>query len=297
MKQAIINSVEKEFEGADYRVAAAKGLFDMVAAGENPMTVKILTNVDSATKSEAFRLSAAASSLDTTPVFVGVKTRKGAIECHVYNRFGIPAVSLLGLREILQNRTLNYAERGGPVVYIDGEKMRQQRERLGLSLGYVSRSVGVSRKSIAEYEKGGRARPEVAEKIEGVLKVKITKNDLGAGTLEDYPGRARGLEAFVDRKLKTLGFDTTRISKSVFNIAARRDDVILANVSEDTRNLRKNAAMLHGICEITDRRAVFVSARFSKSNVEGLPVITRNELRDVDEAEDFEEIVLERAWV
>ncbi|MBI4177040.1 MAG: helix-turn-helix domain-containing protein [Candidatus Aenigmarchaeota archaeon] len=294
MKQGVIGSVEKEFEDADYRIAAAKGLFDMVAAGENPMTVKILTNVDSVTKSGAFRLSAAASSLDTTPVFVGVKTRKGAMENCVYTRFGVPAVSLLGLREILQNRTLNYAERGGPVVYIDGEKMRQRREALGLSLGAVSRSVGVSRKSISEYEKGGRARPEVVEKIENTLKARITKNDLFPEITSNYAGRARGLEAFVDKKLKSLGFDTMRISRSVFNIAARRDEVILANVSENTRNLRKNASMLHGISEITNRRAVFVSARFSKSSVGGLPVITRDELDAVDEIEDFEEMVGEK---
>lgn len=294
MKQDIAESLEEEFENADYAVAASRGLFDMVAAGDSSFTIKIITNIDSVTRGEAMRLSAAAASLDTTPFFVGVRTRKNLIEDSVYNRFGVPAVSLTGLHEILRNRSLSYAEKGGPVVYVDGEKMRNGRERLGLSLGAVSREVGVSRKSVLEYEKGGRARPEVAKRIENLLGIYITVNNLRA----DYAGgkkeKLRGFGAFVDRKLKTLGFDTTIISRSVFNLAARHDDVILANVSENARNFRKSASMLHDISEVTGKRAVFVSNRFSKSNFEGVPVITREELNAVDGIECFEEMVEER---
>ncbi|MBI3412467.1 MAG: helix-turn-helix domain-containing protein [Candidatus Aenigmarchaeota archaeon] len=294
MKHGIVESVEEEFENADYRVAAAKGLFDMVAAGRNSLTVKILANIDSATMGGALRLSAAASSLDTRPIFVGVKTRKGVIEDSVYHRFGVPAVSLAGLKEILCNRALNYVEKGGSVVYVDGEKMRRRREALGLSLGNVSMSVGVSRKSIAEYEKGGRTRPEIAERIENVLGIPVTMNKSHSENYNNRHERLYGLEAFVDRKLKKLGFDTTPISGSVFNIAARHDDVILANVSESGRNFRRNAVMLHGIAEVTGKRAVLVSAKSSKNSLEGVPVITREELNDVDGIENFEDIVDEK---
>ncbi len=295
MKQDIIDSVLDEFENADYRVAMSKGLFDLVAAGESSVTVKILTNIDSATKSEASRLLAAAESLDTTPIFVGMKTRKGVIEDSIYHRFGVPAVSLLGLREILCNRTLNYVEKGGSVVYVDGEKMRERRKCLGLSLGAVSRSVGVSRKSIVEYEKGGRTRPEIARRIENILGIRITKNNLHTTAVSNYGEKPKGLEAFVDRKLKKLGFDTTTISGSVFNLAARHDDVILANISENNRNFRRNAVMLHGIAEVTGKRAVLVSARSSRNSLEGMPVITREELNAVDDIEDFEGMIEERA--
>ncbi len=294
MKHDLVDSVEEEFENADYRTAGTKGLFDIVAAGESSMVVKILTNIDSATKSEAVRLSAAASSLDAMPIFVGAKTRKGLIENCVYQRFGVPALSLTGLNEILNNRMLNYVAKGGPVVYVDGEKMRQRREYLGLSLGAISRSVGVSRKSITEYENGGRTRPEIAEKIENVLGTKITKNDLHAITMESGAARAHGLEAFVCNKLKTLGFDTTRISKSIFNLAARHGEVILANVSENTRNLHEKATMLHDISEVTNKRTVLVYKRFRKNNVDGVPVITKDDLNGMDGVEDFEEIVLEK---
>ncbi|MBI2084945.1 MAG: helix-turn-helix domain-containing protein [Candidatus Aenigmarchaeota archaeon] len=291
MKQDVLDSVEAEFENADYRIAETKGLFDMVAAGENSIVVKILNNIDSATKSEALRLSAAASSLDAMPVFVGAKTRKGPIENRVYRRFGVPSVSLQGLGGIIHDKMLNYVSKGGSVVYVDGEKMRQRRERLGLSLGAISRSVGVSRKSIAEYENGGRARPEIAEKMENVLGTKITKNDLRAMTIENDKFRARGLEAFVNKKLKTFGFDTTIISKSIFNLAARHGEVIIANVSENTRNLHKKAAMLHDISEVTNKRAVLVYKRFRKNNVEGVPVITKDDLNCMGGLEDFEQMV------
>ncbi|MBI1972011.1 MAG: helix-turn-helix domain-containing protein [Candidatus Aenigmarchaeota archaeon] len=294
MKQNIIDSAEEEFESADYRVAASKGLFDMVAAGRNSVVVKVISNIDSATRSEAIRLSAAASSLDAMPIFIGAKTRKGVIEDSVYHRFGVPAVSLAGLQEILCNRALNYVEKGGRVVYVDGGKMRRRREFLGLSLGNVSRSVGVSRKSITEYEKGGRARPEIAERIENILGIPVTTNKFRSENSDDKHERLYGLEAFVDRKLKKLGFDTTSISGSVFNIAARHDDVILANVSESGRNFRRNAVMLHDISEVTGKRAVLVSNRFSKNSSGGVPVVTREELNAVDGIEDFEEIVEER---
>ncbi len=297
MKHDLVESVEEEFENADYRIAEAKGLFDMVAAGENSIVVKVLTNIDSATNDGASGLTAAATSLDAMPIFVGVKTRKGQIDDCVYNRFGVPAVSLAGLGGIINNQMLSYVTQGGSVVYVDGQKMKQRRESLGLSLGAISRSVGVSRKSIAEYENGGRTRPEIAEKIENALGMKITKNNFDAHAADGKSMRAHGLEAFVCNKLKTLGFDTTRISKSVFNLAARHGEVILANVSENTRNLHEKAAMLHGIYEVTNKRTVLVYKKFRKNNVDGVPVITKDDLNCADGIEDFEEIVLERAGV
>ena len=106
--------------------------------------------------------------------------------------------------------------------------------------------------------------------------------------------RARGLEAFVDRKLKMLGFDTTRISKSIFNLAARHDEVILANVSENTRNLHEKAEMLHGISEVTGKRAVLVYKRFRKNSVDGVPVITKNDLDNISDVTGLEETIEEK---
>ncbi len=254
--------------------------------------MKTLFNIDSATMNEAARLSAAASALDATPIFIGMKTRKGAMEESVYRRFGVPAVSVDNLHLILEQRPASYIEKGGAVVYIDGNRMRQQREYLGLSRGAVSREAGVSRESVAEYEKGGRARPEVAKRIESLLEIKIVVNDPHTAVFENRE-KPRGLEAFVSRKLATLGFDTRKISKAVFNIVARNDEVILANVSESS-NFRKEADTLRNISDVTGKRAVFVSRKFSKNSVEGVPVITRKELVDVNDAECLEELITER---
>ncbi len=293
MRRGIIGDVEREFENADYRIAVSKGSFDIVAAGKNSMLVKTLFNIDSATLNEAGRISTAAAALDATPIFVGVKTRKGVMGEEVYRRFGVPAVSVESLHLMLGQQPVSYIEKGGAVVYIDGNKMRQQREHLGLSLGCVSREAGVSRKSVAEYEKGGRARPEIAERIENLLGVKIVINDSHPAVLEGRRETPRGLEAFVSRKLAMLGFDTRKISKAVFDLVARSDDVILANVSE-SNNFAKEADMLRNISEVTGKRAVFVSRNFFKNSVEGVPVITRNELIGVSDAGDLEELITER---
>ncbi len=293
MRRDIIEGVEREFESADYRVAASKGSFDMVAAGKDSMLVKTLFNIDSATLGEAGRLSTAASALDATPIFVGVKTRKGVMGEAVYRRFGVPAVSIESLHLILEQRPVSYIEKGGAVVYIDGDKMRQRREHLGLSLGCVSREAGVSRNSIAEYEKGGRARPAVAERIENLLGIKIIINDSRPIVPEGRREKPRGLEAFVSRKLAALGFDTRKISKAVFNIVARNGGVILANASEGN-NFKKGADMLRNISEVTGKQAVFVSRNFYKNSVGGVPVITRNELEEINEIGALEDLIAGR---
>ncbi|MFH0889768.1 MAG: helix-turn-helix domain-containing protein [Candidatus Aenigmatarchaeota archaeon] len=294
MRKDLINAVEDEFINADYRVALSRGSFDVVAAGNNSILVKVLSNIDSATETQAKSLLTAARSIDAKPMFVGTKTRKGEMEELVYHRFGVPAIAINSLQDIIANRKIfSHAGKGGSVVYIDGAKMRANRKKLGLSLGDVSREVGVSRTSIIYYENNGRARPEIVEKIECLLGSPVAINELHAANAETYE-KPKGLEAVVSRKLSRIGFSTMQISKAVFNLVARSENVILANVSENNNTFRKDAQMLHDISEITGKRAVFVSQKFFRRSVEGVPVIMRSELEEINEIEALEELIEDR---
>ncbi len=293
MANTLMDAVENEFEDANYKIAITRGSFNMVAAGDNSILVKVLPNIDSETESQAKNLLTVAQSIDAKPMLVGMKTRRGDMEELIYNRFGVPAVSISSLRDVITDKKIfNHAERGGNVVYIDGARMRSARERLGLSLGDVSREVGVSKTSIVYYENGGRARPDTARRIEELFGSPITMNELNAANAE-YSEKPKGLGAIVSKRLGSMGFSTIQISKAVFNLVARGENVILANVSEKN-NFRRDATMLRNISEITGKRAVFVSRRFAKRSVEGVPVITRDELEAIEEIGALEELISDR---
>jgi len=295
MKQELIRSVEEELESAEYKVAISRGCFDVAAAGKHSMLVKILFNIDSVTENQARSLSAASSSVDAIPIFIGLRTRKGAMEEAVYHRFGIPAVTVDALNQIVDERPLATVEKGGNVVYIDGEKMRQRRKYLGISLGSLSRETGVSKKSIMDYEYGGRARPEIARRIEEVLGSQITANKIYNILDKERTEKPKGFEATISKKFSMLGFKTMKVSGAVFNIVARNGDVILANVSEDTRRFKRNAGFLHDVSDVMGKQAVLVSKRLSKNNLEGVPVITSEDLKFVEDVEDLEDLIDERA--
>lgn len=76
-------------------------------------------------------------------------------------------VSPEGLIKILKKEKIFvYKTRGGIFVKLDNKKLRERKEELGLSLGELANILGVSRKTVYDYERGtSDVTIEVAEKL------------------------------------------------------------------------------------------------------------------------------------
>ena len=217
---------------------------DVVARRERALVVaKAVEDVDKVSEGLSVELRKVASALSATPLLIaGRKSGEVVEEGVAYEKLGVWAVAPTTLSEAARgDGPYVYSKLGRYYVKIDGERLRAARVRRGLSLGDLARMVGVSRKAIYEYERGGMdATLEVAVRMEEVLESSLALPvDIFTPPTARPPARDEGgrdvdpLEREVMSKIRKLGFEAFHFRKAPFNIIARsRRNRLLIRVSE-----------------------------------------------------------------
>jgi putative transcriptional regulator len=117
--------------------------------------------------------------LGGVPLIVGERARDAELERGaVYVRYGIYAISPSTLYDYFVELTppLVYASPGGLYVNIDGEVLRDLREKRSMSLGDLGQVLGVSRRTISKYESGMGTTLDVAIRIEEFFNTGVVKS-------------------------------------------------------------------------------------------------------------------------
>ncbi len=144
--------------------------FDLIARNDGTLLViKVVSHIDSVSEEVAFDLELISRLLGGIPLIVGEKAREAELERGaVYVRYGIYAVSPSTLYDYFVEKIppLVYASPGGLYVNIDGDVLRDLREKRNMSLGDLGNVLGVSRRTISKYESGMGTTLDVAIRIE-----------------------------------------------------------------------------------------------------------------------------------
>ncbi|PCN50182.1 hypothetical protein B6U99_05805 [Candidatus Geothermarchaeota archaeon ex4572_27] len=254
----------------------------MVARREDRLLVaKAVEDIDRVPESTSVELRRIALALSATPLLVGA--RKGDREIEegvVYERMGVRAVA---------PKTFDYAVRGEkPFVYskvgryyvkLDGEKLREVRTRMRLSLGDLARMVGVSRRAIYEYERGTMdATLEVAARIQEVLNCCLaTPIDLlapmerGEEVGEEWVDE-RPLMREVMCKLRRLGFEAYTFRRAPFNLIARgRRHRLMVKVAERLdRKAERSMVVVRSMADVSDSLSLAIVREEVRAEEQGL---------------------------
>ncbi|MHA1303103.1 MAG: helix-turn-helix domain-containing protein [Candidatus Heimdallarchaeaceae archaeon] len=154
--------------------------FDIIAKKENRLIViKIEPYIDNFDKNKSLDLKNLASFLNASPIIIGVRGRRFD-EIHdglVLFRYDMPVVSpetflnliIDGLPPII------YCNRGGYFVRINRNILRRARIDKNLSYNSLAQKIGVSRRTVYEYEHSINPPPEIALKLEDVLDVSLAQ--------------------------------------------------------------------------------------------------------------------------
>jgi len=144
--------------------------FDLIARNDGTLLViKVVTHIDSVSDEAAFDLDVISQHLGGVPLIVGERAREAELERGaVYVRYGIYAISIATLYDYFVEKIppLVYASPGGLYVNINGDALRELREKRNMSLGDLGQVLGVSRRTISKYESGMGTTLEVAIRIE-----------------------------------------------------------------------------------------------------------------------------------
>ncbi len=279
--------------------------FDLVARRDRDLVIlKVLTNVDALSEPIANEIRVLCQFLEGRPLLVGLRAGTGALEDGVvYNRHDIPIVTPSTLAEYVLDGTspMVFAAPGGFYVRLDPVALRRAREEAQLSLGVMAQRAGVSRRAIQMYEQGMSASIEAAMRLEEFLQADLIRPmDPFQAVAPTAPGPEPGssddpMEAFVRRMLEGLGYEVRATRRSPFNaLSTQERDTMLTGMGEDSPALRRRARVVTSVSQITERPGFFVVKETTRTEIEGMPVINRTELRRLTDPEKILELILER---
>ena len=144
--------------------------FDLIARNNGTLLViKVVSHIDSVSEEVAFDIELISRLLGGIPLIVGERAREAELERGaVYVRYGIYAVSPATLYDYFVEKIppLVYASPGGLYVNINGDALKDLREKRNMSLGDLGNVLGVSRRTISKYESGMGTTLDVAIRIE-----------------------------------------------------------------------------------------------------------------------------------
>jgi len=284
--------------------ASRPSCFDLVARkGESPAFFRIPANLSCTCRLEADELRTIAGFFGSPALFVCDKAKDKPLEDDtVYSRYGVFAISPGTLEEVVSRGFLPLvlAGPGGYYARLDGEAIRRRRLKLGLSMGKLAESLGVSRRTLYGYERGmAKASVSAAYKLEWFLGVPVV-NPINIfaplGRTRSFLAVARRvlvrnrLLQRVLRWLRRCRFDVFPAQKAPFDFIAQCSETKLCLVggvaSNSDRNLDMRTKEILSVSQVVGARSVFVTdGRQIPDN--DIPLVYHEELTKIRDLKDL----------
>lgn len=298
------------FVSEDYGLRGVS--FDVICRRDNVLIVlKVLLNIDGFSKANAEEMKTLAKLLKGAPVVIGERCGAGTLsEGIVYLRHEVPILTFATMKEYLEEGVppFIFAAPGGLYAKIDPEVIRKARQERGLSLGALADIAGVSRKAIQMYEMGTMsATLPVVDRLERYLGEPIVtpldpfNGNEGPEGIEDRGGRGDEPNLFrrgVFEKLTGLGYTVVPTRKCPFEAISESNikaTILLTGVGAANKACLQKARVIANISRITEREGVlFLDRRMSRENIGGTPVISRDELRHIQDEEKIVRLIQSR---
>ncbi|MEA1993451.1 MAG: transcriptional regulator [Euryarchaeota archaeon] len=303
----LTGSAVKIFKRAGFEVSLCdmRSCYDiMVRRGLFSFIVKILSNINSLSAEHGEEMKRIAYYFNVFPLVISYKTKKDTLEKGVvYSREDIPVISLETLENLLLGEMppLVYADRGGLYVKIDREKLKREREKREISLGYVADSLNISRSTLYEYENVEKGvLLENAIKIENFFDIPVTKpvsilkeieEDNKKINLEDMK---KTLERNILLKLHDAGFKVIPTEKTPFNAFVKEREVIITGIGKSSsRLLKKRIRIVHEFSMMMEKDSMFIiDLKKNPENIEGVPILSRKELKKIKDVEGIFDLLI-----
>lgn len=154
--------------------------FDFAARREKSLIfIKIQSDIGNMSLNDSQELGEIARNFSAASMLIGEEAREKPLEDDtIYRRYNILAVTARTFENVVLHnvRPLIQASPGGYYVEIDGEALKQRRQKMGLSVGEMADMVGMSRRTVYGYERGlAKASVSVAYNLIWTLGIPVAK--------------------------------------------------------------------------------------------------------------------------
>jgi len=308
MKRAeMLDATESILKEAGFQVSSRcmsrPSCFDLTVRKEEQLAfLKAFSNVGNITTKDALELKTISNFFSAAPLFISSKMRGKPLEDDtVYERCNIYAITLKTLEDILLHNMhpLVEAGPGGYYVSLDGDAIRETRQKLGLSVGKLAEMMGVSRRTLYGYEKGmTKASVSVAYSLEWALGTPLVKpinifkkDSQGIGFLaiaRRIMTRSRFLQAVL-KKFAQINFKVTPTAKAPFDFVAHFSEgqlMILGGVmSQKEKNVEQRTEEIISVSKVANAQPVLITD--SKEISERAPSIHREDFFKMKDPWEF----------
>ncbi|RCV63594.1 putative transcriptional regulator [Methanophagales archaeon] len=311
MKEILIPQVMDILNKAGFVVSSRceTRSFDLAARrSEITVLAKILHNIDGFNERIARDIKRAAFCLLASPIIVGERKGTRFLEDDVvYHRYGIPAINTHTLYDYFVEdvHPYVYSSTGGLYVSIDGERMKDAREKKEYSLGDIATELGVSRRSVSKYEAGGTSTTiDIALKLEEILDEMLIEALEFLNTEIEEPSSIGGveeaassLEKGILSMMEEIGFKIFTTDHSPFSaVSFSQPKVkILTGISKSSEQMVKRARIMSSVSQVTKSKSVFVvNGNIKRVQIDSTVLIEKEELKKIRDPEEFTCVMEER---
>jgi putative transcriptional regulator len=312
-RSALIDNVTAMLSDAGFtvsdRCSTRPKSFDLAARrGRDLLLVKILGNVDAFDGPTGREMRRLGTYLRGTPIVIGLRTRDEELDPGVvYFRHGVPVLNPDTALDLFVHGVppLIYAAPGGLYVNIDGDVLADEREERGWSLGRLATELGVSRRTVSKYEDGMNASVEVAAHLDELFDRDLTSPVSvleGAEEIRDAEPTPEDPDVEPEDRpivslLTRIGFDVHPTQRAPFKAVseeAEGTETLITGHSAMTDAAVKRARIMGSLREVIHTRSVYFVDEAGSESVEGTAIIEREEAEDVDDSDEFRDLVQAR---
>jgi putative transcriptional regulator len=284
---------------ADFRVSERFSMrprsFDLIASSRDTLLViKVVSHIDSVSEETARDLDHISRYLKGSPLIIGERARDAELERGaVYLRYGIYAVSVTTLYDAFVERVppLVYASPGGLYVTINGESLREEREKRNLSLGDLSTLLGVSRRTISKYESGMGTTLDIALKIEEIFDAALVRS-IDLLNYESHFTETPEKEEVPMNFLERMGMKLHAMHRAPFQALIEFSQYTILAGYGSTHKVVRRAALIGNISQVTGTHALCVLTDYDKQKKIGSTLVIGEErLHTLEDGEELIEMI------
>jgi len=271
--------------------------------GAQVTLLKVQPDLGSISQRDASELKAIASHFLSTSLLVGDKTRERPLEDDtVYTRYNVYVVTTRTLEDVVSRGMLPLMEAGpgGCFVQLDGEAVRERRQKMGLSVGKLAEQLGISRRTLYGYERDmAKASVSAAYNLEYVLGIPLVKpidilqpipSDTGFfAAAKRVLVKNRFLRRVLDR-LAQCHFNVAPTMRAPFDFIAQSPrcqlNIIGGVACREERDIDQRANEILSFSEIVKAQPIFVTDGKLVPNND-IPLIHSEELKKIKQPEDL----------
>lgn len=297
-KYFLLNQIVKTLISNNFSVLISKGCFDIAAKKDYKMLIKASFNLDALSESHALSLRSISYFVSAYPLIVSLKTNRGFLNDKiVYYRFKIPVVTPKLFELLVKSGEIPYieAKKGKIVAKINCKLLKEKRKKMGLSLGKLARLVGISKKALYEIE-NEKVRPnlETIRRIEEILKVDLKEKFKLDFPEPSYLKPKNPFQEEVSKRLRKIGVENSCVYSAPFEIVGREEKALITRLILREEESLKYLNQIKSFSNFLSSRAIFIAKASKKENVNGIPIFSEEEIREIENLVEFEKILREK---